>query len=279
MKDRISCLFKCIFIVVIILLMVWYGYRILAVFNVSSVTAGMVAMVVIAVIMINILKALRLYIIIFGKKFGLRSFGWKYMATSFVNIITPFKLGEIYRGFSIGELLGSYAEGYIIVLFDRFIDTFALVTVSLLICVYTNMHITLIYGMMMIFLLVLLVISLSMESLYRYWNHLLIIRKNSKNTIMALKLLEKIKLGTEELKSVSSGRFLILFFLSLIAWAIEILTSIFLGYSLSGDGVNAYLIDVLKGGLSTYGVLYLLTSVAVYIMFSVSILIISKKGK
>ena len=83
----------------------------------------------VAAFLVNGMKGIRFYIALFGGKISFHKFLKMYAETMGLNMILPYKSGEICRGAYLGKIMGSYFVGYSVVLFDRFVDTFALVTV------------------------------------------------------------------------------------------------------------------------------------------------------
>ena len=86
----------------------------------------MIAVAFMTALIVNGIKMARLYILFCGKHVKTDAYVRKYMTTSLINMIVPFKAGEIWRGIIFGKMAGSYISSFVIVLFDRFIDTTAL---------------------------------------------------------------------------------------------------------------------------------------------------------
>lgn len=265
-KNKILTTINYIFYILFLLLGIWYIYRVYENRTWEKITVKSVLIVLGAATVINLLKGLRLYIILFGREFEKKEYAVKYMQTAIINMIIPLRLGEVYRGFSFGDgkLIKSYMDSYIIILFDRFVDTLALISILMVMCFLSDIQITITCGILTIFLLGLLVSYLSFPSLYVYWNHTLILKRSSKNTLAALLFLEKIRLAIKQLSKVVSGRFFLLYVLSLIAWIVEIAVTITFGYNLETRSLNEYLIGIFRGGTSTFNHLYLVASAIIY---------------
>lgn len=224
----------------------------------------MIAVAFMTALIVNGIKMARLYILFCGKHVKTDAYVRKYMTTSLINMIVPFKAGEIWRGIIFGKMAGSYISSFVIVLFDRFIDTTALLALVVMVCLYTGMPMTMMYAALTVFVMVAVVLYLNFFSLYRYWNRVLILRANTKSTLMALTALDTLKKVIWEVRQTSSGKFMMLFMVSVVAWSVEILAAGFFGYALTGRGVNAYLNTVLTGGIGAYTFLYFITSVCIY---------------
>ena len=224
----------------------------------------MVAVAFLTALIVNGIKMARLYVLFCGKHLAPVAYVNKYMSTSLINMIVPFKAGEIWRGVMFGKMVRSYISSFVIVLFDRFIDTAALLTLVAVVCLYTGMPMTMMYAALTLFLVMGVVVYLNFFSLYRYWNRVLILRANTKSTLMALTALDTLKKVVWEVRQTSSGKFMVLFIASVVAWGVEVLAAGFFGYALTGRGVNAYLNTVLTGGIGAYTFLYFVSSAVIY---------------
>lgn len=194
---------------------------------------------------VNMIKALRLYLVLFGNVFSFYDFLRVYAKVSVLNLILPFKIGELFRGYDLGRLIHSYPDGYLMAVLDRFVDTLGIVTVFL----FSNMILHKTLGSVFVILLVFLVIVIMVYELagplYSYWNHFLIIRKNSANTLKALAVLEYCNRAYQSAERIIRGRFGILYMLSLAAWLVEAGNI----YLTQGESTAAekYLSDILLG--------------------------------
>ena len=55
-----------------------------------------------------------------------------YIKTAFVNLLIPFKLGEIYRMYAYGYKIKSYSKGVITIIVERYFDALVLLALLLL---------------------------------------------------------------------------------------------------------------------------------------------------
>ena len=96
----------------------------------------------ITVILVHVIKAGRLYLALYGSEIAFITYLNTYCKVTPVSIMLPFKLGELFRMYCYGQLLGNNLKGVVIILFDRFMDTTALMTAILLvwifICIYVS---------------------------------------------------------------------------------------------------------------------------------------------
>lgn len=202
------------------------------------------------VVSVYTIKAFRLYFLFAGN--GIPFF--KYLAvfakTSFVNIVLPFKLGEIFRIYSFGNLLKDYFRGTSIVLLDRFIDTFALV----IFFVFLN-FIHLVQFEKIFFLLAgalgfLIILYETLPPILKFWNRYFIESKSSVRHLKELQIIRNIKIAYLELSTLLKGRSFAIFTLSLLSWIFEIcsllICGIFFDFKTS-NLVADYLVSALLG--------------------------------
>lgn len=217
------------------------------------------------VVIVNLIKALRLYIILFGNQFSKTIYFMQYFKTSFVNSLLPFKSGELYRGFCIGKIVGSYTEGYIAILFDRFVDTLALLSVIIFLSFFFGMKIKIIYIFLIIFLVLMMLIYLFFIPFYQYWNRFLIFYKSSEHTLSGLYFLEKCKEAFEHIRLLVKGRFLILYLISIFAWGLETAT-LFLGHDNDrGIEMSTYLSAILTGKTNKSNLVFIAFSLGLFL--------------
>lgn len=218
-------------------------------------------LILVVTALVHVLKAIRLFIILLGENFDKKEFVLCYIRTSIVNLLLPFKSGELYRGYSFGKLIGSYSTGYIMVLFDRFVDTLALIMFIIGAGFVEGFKVTLLYIALTIFLLLAILLYWAFKPLYQYWNHFLIFRKSSQHTLGALKFLQLCKQTYESIQNVVKGKFAIIFGMSLLAWGGEIFGMMCLGRSTEIFGISDYLNDIMRGQLPMLNIAFLLVSI------------------
>ena len=93
----------------------------------------MICILTIAVgfIAVHFFKMLRLYLVLMEHRISFGRFILLYLRTTFINLIIPFKLGELYRIEEIARVTKIWQVGFLSVLVDRFFDTLALLCVLL----------------------------------------------------------------------------------------------------------------------------------------------------
>ena len=85
--------------------------------------------ILILFLLVHVAKAMRLYLIVIDEKIPFRRFLFLYSATTLVNLLIPYKLGEFFRIFVFIKATGDKKIGFLSVLLDRFFDTVALVLI------------------------------------------------------------------------------------------------------------------------------------------------------
>lgn len=217
---------------------------------------GYIILIFVTAVLVHTIKALRFYIVMFGHKFKLRDYIPQYIKTAVVNMLLPFKSGEVYRGYCMGRMIDSIADGYIMVIFDRFIDTLALISLVICLSFFTDVEITEIYMFLSVFLVVVIIIYNLFKPLYQYWNHFLIFNKSSEHTLVGLQFLKACNDAFMNINFVVKGRFVMLYLLSLVAWSVEIGMLVTVGKQISGMEISTYLSDVLTGNLNVNNMMY-----------------------
>lgn len=219
-----------------------------------------------AVVLTQLLKAMRYYVIVFGLKISDYRILQLYFRTTIVSQLIPFKLGELYRMHAYGHELKSYSKGIILVILDRFFDSLGIITVGfiILLCNNTQLPPPIIIALTA-FIFSICCAYLVEPSFYKFWNNYFIVNRTSRNTLYALRFLESINSLFASVRKIISGKFLILYITSLVSWIIEIAA-----YSLLTSGqndINQYLLNISAGHPDSYTVLY---SVFVLIFLSLA---------
>ncbi len=209
-------------------------------------------------IFVHMIKALRTYVLLFGNRSRMTGYIHLYARTTFVNLLLPYKIGEIYRGYRLGKFLSSPVQGYMVMLADRFVDTLALMTIVVASALTAGVEMTLSYGVFMLFLGLLILAYHAFPPLSQFWGHLLIYNKSSENTLRALRFLQMGEKAYLHIDRIFRGRFLILYLLSLLAWGIEIGGLLMIGEMFSSVRLGRYLSDVMAGHMNMDNLFYML---------------------
>lgn len=181
-----------------------------------------ILILVLAVVMVHAVKAGRLYLILYGTEVKFSAYLKLYCKTTPVSMVFPFKLGEFFRMYCHGKQQGNLLKGAVIILLDRFMDTIALVTMILLIWLFTGGQVASLVYVFLMFLGFVLLLYFVFPGVYRFWKRYTLRAKATKHRLSVLKMLETLNIVYREIANVSIGRGVILYCLSLIAWGVEI---------------------------------------------------------
>lgn len=215
----------------------------------------------ITVFIVYIIKAIRLFFALYGSELGIRKYLETYCKVTLVNIILPYKLGEFFRMYCYGAEINNYSKGIIIICLDRFMDTAALCTMMLFWWSVQDGGI-LIFIMLSV-LLFLTLLYFSFPSSYQFWCKYLLEAKASERKIQILKKLKALKKLYLEVQSIVKGRGFILYFLSLLAWIIEV--------GMQRHDISAYLFSVINGSSSQFVLVSVIELLLVYMLIKLNV--------
>lgn len=189
-------------------------------------------------LLIYSLKALRLYFLISGEGVSFFKFGAAFSVTTILNIIVPFKIGEIFRFFCFGHLTKNYLKGFSIVLLDRFADILSLLFIFFVMKFLKKAEFSWIFFFLLSVCVFLILFYLALKNLLSYWNEYFVKSSPSKRHLNALLFLGKISVMYGEIKTLISGRFFVIFTLSVFSWGIEIMSLVLCKKFFSTDSKN-----------------------------------------
>lgn len=230
-----------------------YGYRdIREIFRGENVLS--VFILTVTVILVHAIKAGRLYLALYGSDIDFVTYLKIYCKVTPVSVLAPFKLGEFFRMYCYGKQLGNMLKGVVIILLDRFMDSIALVTAIILVWIINGGDITFLVYLLLIFLVFVLLMYIVFPGVYKFWKKYLLRAAASENRLAVLKMLEALNFIYREVEGVTKGRGIVLYFMSLIAWGVEI-GSITLLTGMSGESdisrvISKYLISAMSGNPS-----------------------------
>lgn len=203
------------------------------------------------VILVHVLKAFRLYLILYGTDIGFGEYIKIYCKTTPVSVLFPWKLGELFRMYCHGKRQNNLLKGVVVILLDRFMDTIALVMMILFVCLITGGKVAPIVYFFVICLCFILMLYMIFPGIHKFWKKHILCAKATKNGLSMLKMLDTMEKVYQEIKTVSRGRGMILFCLSVLAWGTEI-GSIALKYGAMKEFelssvVSTYLLAAING--------------------------------
>lgn len=210
---------------------------------------------VVTVIIVHSVKAGRLYLSLCDSNIDLATHLKLYCKVIPISVILPFKVGEFFRIYCYGRQLGSALKGTVIILLDRVMDTLALVTLLLLVWLFSGGQLPLLVYLLLIFLVMMLIIYSMFPGVYRFWKKHILRAPATERGFSILKMLEMLNTIYLEIEGVVKGKGIILYFMSLVAWGAEIGSVILLNKIVGKDemdlAITGYLMSALGGNQST----------------------------
>lgn len=227
-------------------------------YDVRTIFAGRdirhIIIIVITVFIVHFIKASRLYLALYGSDIDVRTYTKIYCKVTPVSVVFPFKIGEFFRMYCYGSEIRNLLKGIVTVILDRFMDTMALITIIILVWMFGGGRITVLAYILLLFLLFVLLIYFVFPGVYKSWKKYLLKAAATEQKLKILKMMDLFNNVYQEITSVSKGRGIILYFMSLAAWAVEI-GSIALLNGITdneqlNDGIAAYLSSAMGSGTS-----------------------------
>ncbi|MBR1691906.1 MAG: flippase-like domain-containing protein, partial [Lachnospiraceae bacterium] len=108
----------------------------------------LISAVIVLFVLVHLTKMLRLYLVLMEHKIDSKRFVLLYLGTTFVNLIVPYKLGELYRIYKIKKETRHWQVGILSVVIDRFFDILALFFVLLAIDGYYRQGLSAVTGVL-----------------------------------------------------------------------------------------------------------------------------------
>lgn len=217
--------------------------------------------------LIHMFKMIRMYLIVMEKNVHLKRFIPAYLRTTLVNLIIPFKLGEIYRVVVFSRMTGVFNVGLFSVLVDRFFDTLALIVILLPYQIFSGKGISASVAVLTVFLLLLIFAYACFPSSYRYLNRYIITSRTSKTSMIVLRVLELVNECYMYVKELVLGRYGLMLLFSFGAWIMEILVLMgiakAIGFGFSASEFGDYISSIMSAGSTRLSVIYTIYSAAI----------------
>lgn len=188
--------------------------------NILKFTVGG-AVCIVWFLLIHTIKMFRMYLVLLEHKVEFRRFISAYLITTLVNLIIPFKLGEIYRMFEYSRMTGNPGTGIAGTLVDRFFDTMALVLILVPLHVLYPEKISAVSVFLAVFVIFITFVYMIFIPAYSYLNKYIIINRDSNNSMAVLRFLEVLKSAFDYVKRLVSGRYALIILMSFAAWVLE----------------------------------------------------------
>ena len=210
---------------------------------------------------VHLIKMMRMYLIVMDRKISFDRFVPAYLRTTLINLIIPYKLGEIYRIGEFTRISGGFKTGFFSVLVDRFFDTLALVAILLPYQLLIAQKVTVPTLLLAVFEIVVLLSYTVFPSAYSFLNRYIITTRESKRSMIALAALERVSEWYEYVRELVTGRYGILMLFSLAAWVLEMAVlagfSNIISKSFTISDFGAYIESIVSG--SRYETKYIYT--------------------
>ena len=179
-------------------------------------------LILILFLCVHIIKMMRMYLIVMDQRVSFDRYVPAYLRTTLVNLIIPYKLGEVYRIAVFSRISGGFRTGFFSVLVDRFFDTLALVFILLPYQLFITRRVTVPTLLLAAFLAVVLITYRVFPPSYEFLNGYIITSRQSRRSMMALAALGRVGGWYEYVRELVRGRYGILLLFSLAAWILEI---------------------------------------------------------
>ncbi len=225
------------------------------------------AVILILFLAVHLIKMMRLYLIVLDTKIGFDGFVPAYLRTTLVNLVIPYKFGEIYRIGVFYRISGGFRTGFFSVLIDRFFDTLALIMILLPYQLFISGQVTVPTVFLTVFVVVVLITYIVFPPSYAFLNRYIITSKTSKRSMMALSALETLNEWYGYVRALVTGRYGLLILMSLAAWILEmtVLGGFYalLGHSFTVADFGAYIESIVSGKNYDIKTLYMIASAIV----------------
>lgn len=199
--------------------------------------------------LVHIIKAFRLFLAVYDSGIGFKLFVKTYCKVTPVNMIIPYKLGEIFRVYCYGNMLGKGLKGTIVILFDRFLDTVALLTVIVFTWIVNKKDILRPTYFLLLGIAIVFVGYSLFPGIYLFWKDTFLKAKASRRKNATIRFLIKCKTIYNEIKTVVRGKGVVLYFLSLLAWGVEVGSFLLINRIMIFGSIKADLSDYLLSSL------------------------------
>ena len=241
------------------------------------------AAIIIGFLCVHLVKLMRMYLIVMDRRISFDRFVPAYLRTTLVNLLVPYKLGEIYRIGVFYRISGGFRTGFFSVLIDRFFDTLALVLILLPYQLLVSGKVTVPTLLLAVFEVVVLVAYRVFPPTYVFLNRYIITQRESKRSMMALSALEHVNGWYEYVRDLVTGRYGILLLFSLAAWIMEMAVlagfARLCGQTFSVSDFGVYIESIVSGSSNETKRLYTLAAAAAVAVLTLVFTIIYIAGK
>ena len=210
---------------------------------------ALIPLLLVIALMTQLIKASRMYMVMMDTNLSYSKNLLLYSSTTIINILVPYKIGEVYRIALYGNCIKNYAGGAVRVLIDRAVDAASLITYLTVILLFHVSAVLPLYLLLVALFVLLCAAWFAFPQLYRFWNDYLISQRHTPSAVKILKTLWEMNRVYEYIRKLIRGRVFIMYLLSLAAWGLELIgiyaLTVFL-HSNSASQISAYLNSALS---------------------------------
>lgn len=174
--------------------------------------------------LVHCLRIFRLYILLLDSKVRLLSLFKEYMIIAWVNLLVPFKLGELFKIYRFVHVTKKFNRGLSVIWIERIFDSTILLSMYLfsLAYDYSEKFLSLVL-LLFLFVFFSFIFYLEFPLSYKYINDLIMGKSKSHKGLYFLRQLKKAQSFHREIKLLLRGRLSLLLFVSLAIWFLELL--------------------------------------------------------
>lgn len=239
-----------------------------------------------AFLMLHIVKFIRLYFLLNESHINTGTLLTLYLQCTIVNLLIPFKLGEVYRWYRIGTYIKDYKTALLSLITERFFDISVVLSIMTAGMLFFEIQIN---NTIIIFALITLFALLCYNGFsptYRYLNSYFVTKRTSSKDIIALHLLEIGADWNSHQKKITQNKSVMILALSIIIWALEFVTLLCVArscyFKFSISEFLAYIsinvgIELASTSLFFYYVLFSLVLTSILLTISLAVGLIGKK--
>ncbi len=228
----------------------------------------------------HIAKFIRFYLVLMEeKKLTFPDVLFLYFRTTFINLIIPFKLGEIYRIGAVFHMTGSVKTGVLSVIMDRFFDTTALLMIILPFELFFMGTLNVFPAVLAVCLLIMMFFYLSFAPSYSFMNRYLVMTKKSERAMAVLSVLDTADEWYNFAKRLIRGRSPMIILASFVGWGAEFLAlrncaAVFDSW-FDIEDFNEYINSIFMAGSSSLGRTYnILAVILIFAAMIVSMIVV-----
>lgn len=240
-----------------------------------NISIKVLLMLLVLFVIIHIFKFIKIYFILLEEVIPFKKMVKLYVKTTFVSMVLPYKIGELFKMYSYGKEINNYSKGIVAVLIDKFFDALILCIVLIPYGIFVSGNISELAWVMLAFVVTILLIYLSFKGTYHYLNKFFITKIKDKKSIYALGTIEKANEIYKTAKSLLTGRQTIILCLTGISWITEaIFIQIMAGFTGKETGfmtVINYISDAFFGINNVLFNNYIYIGTAIFLILIVAI--------